>query len=86
MSRLVFRKRSRGTGSPEPPSGGRVSIRDRERSPLQILSFVKIRALNLNREMEMLEAARLIQIESDILFSLFHYKLDYRIKKSEYEI
>ena len=36
--------------------------------------------------MEMLEAARLIQIESDILFSLFHYKLDYRIKKSEYEI
>jgi hypothetical protein len=69
MSRLVFRKRS---GEPVPlssPPG--VSIRDRERSPLQILRNVQIRALNLNREMEMLEAGRLLQIESDILFYLF---------------
>ena len=45
--------------------------RSGDRFPLQILRNVQIRALNLNREMEMLEAARLIQIESDILFSLF---------------
>jgi hypothetical protein len=52
-----------GEVPPSLPQGGRVSIRDRERSPLQILRNIQIRALNLNREMEMLEAARLIQIQ-----------------------